>query len=114
MNGFRFAAPRVFAAAVLATAASGVSAQGLDAKSANALMDNYYCSECHAVDKKMIGPALRDVAKKYAGDASAPNALAMRVRQGGQGNWGKMAMPANDEIPDPELAALIAWILALR
>ena len=114
MNGFRLSPPRVFAVAVLVAAAAGVSAQGLDAKAADALMDQYYCSGCHAVDKKMVGPAFRDVAKKYAGDASAPKELAMRVRQGGQGNWGATPMPANDEIPDPELAALIAWILALR
>jgi cytochrome c len=97
-----------------AMAAQPVFAQALDAKGADALMDQFYCSGCHQVDKKAVGPALRDVAKKYAGDADAPRQLAMRVRRGGQGVWGQVPMPTNDEIPDPELAALIAWILAQK
>ena len=114
MNGFRPALLRAFAATGLAAAAPVVFAQALDAQAADALMDHYYCAGCHAIDKKMVGPAFRDVAKKYAGDATAPKQLALRVRQGGQGVWGTTPMPENDEIPDPELAALIAWILMQR
>jgi cytochrome c len=114
MNGFRPAMLCAFAAAGLAAAAPVVFAQGLDAKAAADLMDQYYCAGCHAVDNKMVGPAFRDVAKKYAGDATAPKQLALRVRRGGQGVWGTTPMPENDEIPDPELAALIAWILMQR
>ena len=97
-----------------AEVAPNAFAQALDAKSADALMDQYYCSGCHQVDKKMVGPALREVAQKYAGDANAPTQLAMRVRAGAQGVWGGVRRPANDEIPDPQRAALIAWILALK
>ena len=102
------------ALAAVVLAAPSAFAQGLDAKSAAALMDEYYCSGCHAVDRKMVGPAFRDVAKKYAGDVSASQTLALRVRKGSEGVWGTVPMPANDEIPDPELAALIAWILGQK
>ena len=101
-----------FAAVLAATPVA--LAQALDAKGAGALMDEYYCSGCHAVDRKMVGPAFRDVAKKYAGEPGAAQKLAVRVRKGSEGVWGTVPMPANDEIPDPELAALIAWILAQR
>jgi cytochrome c len=101
--------------AVLAFAAASVAfAQALDAKAAGVLMDEYYCSGCHAVDKKTVGPSFRDVAKKYAGEPDAAQKLAVRVRKGSEGVWGTVPMPASDEIPDPQLAALIAWILAQK
>ena len=100
--------------AIVLAAVPNAFAQGLDAKAADALMDQYYCSGCHAVDRKVIGPAFRDVAKKYAGDAAAPQKLALRVRKGSEGVWGTAPMPATDEIPDPELAALIGWILVQK
>jgi cytochrome c len=90
------------------------TAQALDAKAADELIDKHYCSVCHLVDKKMVGPGFRDVARKYAGDANAPALLADRVRMGTQGTWGTVPMPPNDKIPDADLQALIAWILAQK
>jgi cytochrome c len=106
-------AVRMIAAAGMAAAALGASAQALDDKGADELMDKYFCSGCHQIDKKMVGPGFRDVAKKYAGDPAASAQLAARVRNGGQGVWGPVAMPANAEIPDADLRALMGWILAL-
>ena len=70
------------------------------------------CTACHAVDKKVIGPAYKDVAKKYKGDAKAPESLAQKVSKGGQGVWGPIPMPPN-KVSDDEAKKLVAWILAL-
>ena len=104
----------VLVAIALAATSPYAQAQAISAKAADQLMDTYYCSGCHDLDRKVVGPAFRDVAKKYAGDANAPATLALKVRRGGQGVWGIVPMPANEEIPETDLAALISWILALR
>ena len=70
------------------------------------------CTACHAVDKKVIGPAYKEVAKKYKGDAKAPEMLAQKVVKGGQGVWGPIPMPPN-KVSDEEAKKLVAWILAL-
>lgn len=74
------------------------------------------CVACHAVDAKRVGPAYKEVAAKYKGDAAAPAHLFDKVRTGGSGNWGNVPMlphPA-DKISDDDLKAAIAWILALQ
>lgn len=72
------------------------------------------CVACHAVDKKMVGPAYREVAAKYEGQAGAASELFDKVRHGGSGTWGAIPMTPNDEsrISDDNLKAAIAWILA--
>lgn len=71
------------------------------------------CMNCHAVDRKIVGPSLRDIAARYraSGDAVVP-VLAARVRQGGRGAWGPVAMPANPLVSEPEAEALVRWMLA--
>ena len=59
------------------------------------------CTACHSVDKKMVGPAYQDIAKKYKGDAGAAAKLAEKVRKGGAGNWGQIPMAPN-KITDDE------------
>jgi cytochrome c len=70
------------------------------------------CTACHAVDKKVIGPAYKDVAKKYKSDAKAADALAAKVVKGGSGVWGPIPMPPN-KVSDDEAKKLVAWILSL-
>jgi cytochrome c len=70
------------------------------------------CTACHAVDKKVIGPAYKEVAKKYKGDAKAPATLAEKVVKGGQGVWGPVPMPPN-KVTDDEAKQLVAWVLSL-
>jgi len=69
------------------------------------------CTACHALERKVLGPAFRDVAKKYAGDAGAGARLAAKIRAGGQGNWGNVPMPPNPGLSDQELQTLTRWIL---
>nr|WP_295775718.1 c-type cytochrome [Rhodoferax sp.] len=72
------------------------------------------CMACHAIDKKVVGPAYKDVAKKYAGDAKAPDMLAAKVIKGGSGVWGPVPMPANAQVNDAEAKKLVAWVLSLK
>ena len=70
------------------------------------------CTACHSVDKKLVGPAYKDVAAKYKGDASAAAKLAEKVKKGGSGVWGPVPMPPNANVPDADVKALVDWILA--
>jgi len=70
------------------------------------------CMACHALDKKLVGPAYKSVASKYKGDANAADKLAKEVRAGSKGVWGSVPMPAQAKISDADLKKVVAWILA--
>ncbi|MBX3610294.1 MAG: c-type cytochrome [Hydrogenophaga sp.] len=72
------------------------------------------CMACHAVDKKLVGPAYKDVAKKYAGDAKAADMLAAKIMKGGSGVWGAIPMPANPQVSEAEAKKLAGWVLSLK
>jgi len=88
-------------------------AAGAAAADASALATKYNCSACHTVDKKLVGPAYKEVAAKYAGDASALAKLQQKVKNGGSGVWGAIPMPPNN-VPDADLKTLVEWILAQK
>lgn len=70
------------------------------------------CMSCHQVDKKLVGPAYQDVAKKYAGDKDAVKKLTEKVKKGGKGVWGEVPMPPNAAVKDADIETLVKWILA--
>jgi cytochrome c len=70
------------------------------------------CMSCHAVDKKVVGPAYQDVAKKYAGQKDAVAKLAEKVQKGGSGVWGNVPMPPNPAVNADEAKKLVEWVLA--
>jgi cytochrome c len=73
------------------------------------------CFTCHAVEKKVVGPAWKDVAAKYRGDASIEAKLIAKVSKGGSGVWGSVAMPANaPRVSDADIKALVKFVLALK
>ena len=72
------------------------------------------CLACHSVDNKVVGPAFKEVAAKYAGDKEAAATLAAKVMAGGGGVWGAIPMPANPQVKEPEAKKLVAWILSLK
>lgn len=72
------------------------------------------CLGCHNVDKKVVGPAFKDVANKYRGKQAAAAQLALKIRQGGSGVWGPMAMPANAQVNEVDAQKLAAWVLLLK
>jgi cytochrome c len=72
------------------------------------------CMACHAVDKKLVGPAYKDVAAKYAGQKDAVDKLAVKIMKGGAGVWGPVPMPANTQVNEAEAKKLAAWVLTLK
>ncbi|MGC2520769.1 MAG: c-type cytochrome [Burkholderiales bacterium] len=110
----RMISAAVFAAAALVFLCENAQAQ-VDAKKAQALATTAGCTACHQIDKKGVGPAYKEVAKKYKGNAGAAVALAERARKGGQGVWGPIPMPPNppDKIGDADLRSVIDWVLSL-
>jgi cytochrome c len=70
------------------------------------------CLACHAVSARVVGPSFRDVAARYAGDASAPARLAARIRAGGAGAWGSVPMPSHPKLGEADALALARWVLA--
>jgi len=77
------------------------------------LLTKYNCQGCHAVDKKLVGPAYKEVAAKYAGDGSALAKLEQKVKSGGGGVWGAIPMPPTNA-PEGDLKTLVEWILAQK
>jgi len=70
------------------------------------------CLACHTADKKLVGPAYQDVAKKYAGDKTAEAKLVEKVKKGGVGVWGQVPMPPNANVKDEDIKTLVKWVLA--
>jgi cytochrome c len=79
-----------------------------------ALAKSKNCMACHAADKKLVGPAYKEVAKKYAGDAKAVDMLAAKIVKGGSGVWGAIPMPANTQVSEADAKKLAAWVLSLK
>ncbi len=69
------------------------------------------CTVCHAIDKKIVGPAFRDVADKYKGNADAVKALHEKIRQGGAGVWGTIPMPPHPDLSDADIDLMVHWVL---
>ena len=69
-------------------------------------MAKYSCSACHGVDKKIVGPAMQEVAKRHAGKVDY---LVGKIRAGGVGVWGSIPMPAQS-LPEADAKVLAEWI----
>jgi len=80
---------------------------------ASALAQSKGCLGCHQVAAKVLGPAYKDVAAKYRGDAGAVERLVAKVKAGGAGVWGQIPMPPNN-VSDEEATRLVKWILSLQ
>ncbi|RSZ57689.1 c-type cytochrome [Massilia atriviolacea] len=72
------------------------------------------CMACHAVANKLVGPAYKDVAAKYAGQKDAENKLVTKVLKGGAGAWGAVPMPANPQVSEAEARTLVKWIMVQK
>jgi len=99
----------------LVFAATGLMAAGVAHADPNTdLLAKSGCTACHAIDKKVVGPAYNEVAAKYKGDANAAAKLADKVKKGGTGVWGPVPMPPNAAVPDADIKKLVAYILSLK
>ncbi|PIQ51906.1 MAG: cytochrome C' [Comamonadaceae bacterium CG12_big_fil_rev_8_21_14_0_65_59_15] len=78
-----------------------------------ALAKKKNCLACHAINKKVVGPAYKDVAAKYAGQNVVAK-LSTKVMKGGSGTWGAIPMPANPQVTQAEAETLVKWVLSLK
>ncbi len=93
-------------------AAAGIVMAG-QAHADEALAKAKNCMSCHAIDKKLVGPAYKEVAAKYKGDKGAVATLAAKVKAGGKGVWGQIPMPPNN-VTDDEAKKLVTWVLSQK
>lgn len=100
---------------VFLIALAAISALVSNAALANAdLAKAKNCMACHAVANKVVGPAFKDVAAKYAGQKDAEDKLTQKVLKGGSGVWGAVPMPANAQVSEVEARTLVRWVLSLK
>jgi cytochrome c len=100
--------------APLAFALAAGAVVSLPVQASEALAKKHMCMTCHTLDKKLVGPAYKEVAAKYASDKGAEAKLFEKVKKGGVGAWGQIPMPPNDKVPDADVKALVKWILSAK
>lgn len=101
-------------ALMMAVAAAGSLMVAGYASADQALAQKSGCMACHSVDKKVLGPAYKDVAAKYKGDKTAEAKLVDKVKKGGSGTWGPIPMPANSpQVKDEDIKTIVKWVLSL-
>ena len=94
---------------------SAIAAMASNAAMANAdLARAKNCMACHSVTNKVVGPAYKVVAAKYAGQKDEEDKLTQKVMKGGSGVWGAVPMPANPQVTEAEARTLVKWILSLK
>ena len=106
-----YGAERSATPAAAASPAPAVSAAPAKARDASSLLAANNCLACHAVDKKVVGPAFHDVAAKYAGQSDAVGTVMHSIRAGGSGKWGAVPMPPFATVSDADLRELAGWVL---
>ena len=79
-----------------------------------ALANANNCMACHSMERKLVGPAYKEVAAKYTGQKDAADKLALKIMKGGSGVYGAVAMPANTQVNDAEALKLATWILGIK
>jgi cytochrome c len=84
------------------------------AQADQALATKNQCMACHAVDKKLVGPSYRDVAKRYAGNPQAQDLLTRSIKTGGLGKWGAIPMPVQTKLSEEDARKLATWILEIK
>jgi cytochrome c len=94
-----------------AAPASPPRASAVASATGAALAQTFACTACHGVSSSVIGPAFRDVARKYSGAPDAERALIAKLRAGGSGTWGAVAMPPQPQLAPAQAQALVHWIL---
>jgi cytochrome c len=99
----------VFVAAALAAAGAPAFAQDVQK-----LLKDKACLSCHTVDKKLIGPAYKEVAAKYRSRKDADVYLTKKIREGSTGVWGPVPMPPNTTVSEGDAKAMAKWIMSQK
>ena len=90
-------------------------ATSINSASANeALAQKSGCLACHNVNVKILGPAYKDVAAKYRGQAGAEDKLVAKVKAGGSGVWGPIPMPAHPQVKEEDIRTIVKWVLTTK
>ena len=101
--------------AISAIASLGLMSTTALAQAGADLSQKNGCMACHGVDKKILGPGFKDIAKKYKGNATAVATLTKKVKEGGSGTWGAIPMPPNGpKVNDADIKTMVEYILALN
>ena len=87
---------------------------GVDAEKALTLIGSSDCMTCHAIDRKVIGPAYKDVAKKYEDTKAVEDTLVSKIKHGGSGNWGNIAMLPHPDLAEEDARIMVKYILSLK
>jgi cytochrome c len=106
----------IFKTVIIAGVAIAATAQ--NGQNGEKLVSGSDCSSCHALDSQVVGPSWKAIAKRYASqpDAQSGNTakLAVKIREGGAGKWGDVAMTAHPELTDAQCRQMVNWILSLK
>ena len=94
--------------------ASTLPAYAVEEAAAMELAKKSGCLACHTMANKLVGPAWRDIGKKYAADANAEVALVAKVRKGSKGVWGEVPMPPNVTVKEADVRTLVQFVLTLK
>jgi cytochrome c len=97
---------------IIAAVAFAASAQ--NSQNGEKLVSGSDCSSCHALDSQVVGPSWKAIAKRYTGQAGSTPKLALKIREGGAGKWGDVAMTAHPELTDAQCRQMVGWILSLK
>ncbi len=105
----------MFAAAgcLLAAGSASVAMAATEAEATGIAQKNG-CLACHELDKKKVGPAWREVGKKYSGQADAEDKLLVKVKKGGKDVWGPVPMPPNATVKDADIKTMVQFVLTLK
>lgn len=104
----------VMALAAAATLALANGVLAADPAAGEILTKNSGCIACHTVDKKVLGPAYKDIAAKYRNDKAAEANLIKKVKAGGKGVWGDVPMPPNAHVKDADIKTMVQWMLSIK
>jgi cytochrome c len=111
------AGKRILRTVIISAVAIAATAQSSE-QNAEKLINGSDCLSCHALDSQVVGPSWKAIAKRYSGQPpgqqSAAAALAARIRVGGSGKWGDVAMTPHSDLTDAQCRQIVNWILSLK
>jgi cytochrome c len=106
-------ARHILKTAIVAALAMGATAQISAGQDGEKLVSGSDCLGCHSLDSQVVGPSWKAIAKRYREQPGSEGRLAARVRQGGAGKWGDVAMTPHPELLDAQMRLMVRWILSL-
>lgn len=85
--------------------------QAIDDATALHVLKSNHCTSCHQPERKVVGPAFRDIGRRHAGHPDAGRQLAASILGGSNRNWGPVPMPPQPHVNDRDLKIIVDWIL---